>query len=195
VTRADFQQAITVEPLGDLRMPSGRIVVCDPMWLGTPDLPVLAEQVEPDKYAVSAVKLTTAFSDNPESTWSEIAALRVSFRAAEPVAWEYARLADRDPEAFFRYPVDTGLACIVDAAASDALSEGVAFNDLGDACGDWSAIPAVVTDPGTGQAVAVSTSGAGDGFYPIWLGRDADGQVGCVVTTFLHDSIKGTGSQ
>ena len=183
----DFQQTVTIEPLGDLPMPTGRIIVCDPMMVGHSDLPVLAEQVEPGNYQASVVRLSTTYTDNPALHWSEIAALRVVVRDSPVVAWEAAQLeGQEDPEVLYGYPVDTGLACIVDAGSNEAFGDEV-WERLSKASDGWDAVPAVVTDPDTGHAVAVSNSGAGDGMYPFWLGRDADGQVACVVTTFIHD--------
>ncbi|TCC10428.1 DUF4241 domain-containing protein [Kribbella soli] len=182
----DFQQTLTVESLGELPMPSGRFVVCDPSMVGDSDLPTLAEQVEPGSYPASAARLTTAYTSDPGLNWSEIAALRVEVRDTPVVAWEVAMLDGQDPDKQYGYPVDTGLACIVDAAANEAFGDG-AWDRLAGACDDWKAVPAVVTDPVSGHAIAVTNSGAGDGMYPFWLGRDAEGKVVCVVTTFMHD--------
>ncbi|NUR96999.1 MAG: DUF4241 domain-containing protein, partial [Kribbellaceae bacterium] len=88
----DEQNTITVEPLGELAMPSGRFVVCDPMMLGS-DLPFLDEQVPPGSYPVSVSRLTTADTDTPQVTWSEIAALRIEVGDAPVTAWEVAMLA------------------------------------------------------------------------------------------------------
>ncbi|NUR97228.1 MAG: DUF4241 domain-containing protein [Kribbellaceae bacterium] len=74
----------------------------------------------------------------------------------------------------------------MDAAANEAFGDET-WDSLQDASDHWRAVPAVITEPITGHAVAVTRSGAGDGMYPFWLGRDADGKVACVVTTFLHD--------
>lgn len=183
----DFQQTLTIEPLGDLPMPTGRFIVCDPMMVGNSDLPTLAERVEPGNYPASVVRLSTAYTDNADLCWSEIAALRVVVGDSPVVAWEAAQLEGQDdPDQLYGYPVDTGLACIVDADSNEAFDDGV-WDRLSKASDSWDAVPAVVTDPDTGHAIAVSTSGSGDGMYPFWLGRDADGQVVCVVTTFMHD--------
>jgi len=182
----DFQQTLTVEPLGHLPMPTGRIIVCDPTMVGVHDLPVLAERVEPGNHRASVARLTTAYTEDPGISWSEIAALRVVVRDAPVVAWENALFEGQDPEVMLGYTVDTGMACIVDAGANEAFDDD-AWDNLAKACDGWDGVPAVVTDPATGQAIAVSNSGAGDGLYPIWLGRDADGEVAWVVTTFMHD--------
>ncbi|GAA4631436.1 DUF4241 domain-containing protein [Actinoallomurus vinaceus] len=184
----DFLQKITVEYLGELSMPSGRVLVCDPMLVGS-DLPALAEHIEPGRHPVSVARLTTAMADHPEGTWSEIAAMRIVVRDTPAVAWEPALLeGQEDPEVLYGYPVDTGLACFVDMGANTAFAQqDDPWENLTEVSRGWDVVPAVVTDPATGHAIAVTHSGAGDGLYPTWIGRDADDEVTCVVTTFMHD--------
>ncbi|MFD7998827.1 DUF4241 domain-containing protein [Streptomyces mirabilis] len=44
---------------------------------------------------------------------------------------------------------------------------------------------ATVDDPATGTNLIAYPSGRGDGSYPVWIGRDADGDVTCFVADML----------
>ncbi|MEU9476339.1 DUF4241 domain-containing protein [Streptomyces sp. NPDC048191] len=43
----------------------------------------------------------------------------------------------------------------------------------------------VVDDPATGTDLIAHRSGRGDGTYPVWIGRVADGGVACFVADLL----------
>jgi hypothetical protein len=50
---------------------------------------------------------------------------------------------------------------------------------------DASFFTAPVTDPESGANLIASHSGWGDGSYPVWIGRSADGEVACFVADML----------
>ncbi|MFE5189618.1 DUF4241 domain-containing protein [Streptomyces sp. NPDC056628] len=181
---------------GELDLPTGRVVACDPfVYLGTGDIEPFTVTVAPGRYRVEAAVATLtspgeAPSDDPHR---RVAAARLVIRDEPTVTWELALQPGQDPadlgdEEFYGYGVDAGTGCFYDASAEEGFPE--AQEDEGplwDAFegSDWSGGPHLITSPGTGHTLAAFTSGWGDGAYPTWTGRGADGEVTCFVTDFF----------
>ncbi|WP_229795906.1 DUF4241 domain-containing protein, partial [Saccharothrix coeruleofusca] len=128
------------------------------------------------------------FVDDPEHERVAAAKLVVS---AEPVAsWHLALRPGQDDRLlgdgeFYGFGVDSGTACFVDADAAEALDpifdrsfEEIAERLIGGASER-------VADPVSGAALVAFGSGWGDGSYPTWVGRAADGSVACFVVDLL----------
>ncbi|KAB2974970.1 DUF4241 domain-containing protein [Streptomyces sp. SS1-1] len=181
---------------GELDLPTGRIVACDPfVCLGTGDVEPFTVTVAPGRYRVEAAVATLthpgeAPSDRPHR---RVAAARLVIRDEPTVTWEPALLPGQDPadlgeDEFYGYGVDAGTGCFYDAAAEQGFPEAQADEGpLWDAFedSDWSGGPHLVRSPATGHTLAAFTSGWGDGAYPTWTGRGADGEVTCLVTDFF----------
>ncbi|MFG2818274.1 DUF4241 domain-containing protein [Kitasatospora sp. NPDC048365] len=183
------EPAVTVvepEPMGTLRLPTGALVVGDPGFLD--------EKAEP--YTVTAppgaYPLSLGLVQRDGERWSSGAAalLRISDRPA--ASWELALLPGQDArllgeDEFHGAGVDTATLAFADAAARPALEE------LGAAALEhpWSFL---IDEPRTYPDLADPVSGAnliacltsGDGNYPVWIGRDADGAVTCFVADLLQ---------
>ncbi|MFD4318057.1 DUF4241 domain-containing protein [Streptomyces sp. NPDC058548] len=182
--------AFTVTELGELGLPTGRLVACDPVvHLGDDDeRPApFTVTVPPGSYPVQAV---VADVEHPFRN-RVIAAARLVVRDTPAVRWEpalvpgqeLAELADGD---FFGYGVDAGVGCFLDASAHHAFpgtqdEEGVVWEAMDSAPPGPTAFLAEGVD---GHTVAVFGSGWGDGCYPTWIGRAADGGAVCFVTDF-----------
>ncbi|MFB6695635.1 MULTISPECIES: DUF4241 domain-containing protein [Streptomyces] len=181
--------------IGEVTLPTGRVVACDPfVCLGEGEAEPFTVTVEPGRYRAEAAVATLAragAAPDPHPH-TRIAAARLVIRDTPAVAWEMAVVAGQDPCAlgeddYFGYGVDAGTGCFHDAAAHHSFP-GVEDDD-----GPlWSAIDAVVDGPQVflargedGHTLAGFTSGWGDGCYPTWIGRDAEGRVTCFVTDFL----------
>jgi hypothetical protein len=181
---------------GELDLPTGRVVACDPfVYLGTGDIEPFTVTVAPGRYRVEAAVATLtrageAPSDHPHR---RVAAARLVIRDEPTVTWELALLPGQDPadlgdDEFYGYGVDAGTGCFYDAAAEQGFpeaqeDEGPLWDAFEDS--DWSGGPHLIRSPGTGHTLAAFTSGWGDGAYPTWTGRGADGEVTCFVTDFL----------
>jgi len=166
--------SVSTHPAGKLNLPSGRLVAADPSWLDDQE-PFLAT-VEPGTYPVT-ISLAT-FTDDPEH--QRVAAVRLDVTDRRPVTWELALREGQDPldlgyGEFFGFAVETGRACLVDednlarlaGEADDLQLTGQPFRNHAD-----------------GDLIAWS-SRWGDGYYPIWIGRDFAGRA----TTFVADML------
>ncbi|MFD8635768.1 DUF4241 domain-containing protein [Streptomyces sp. NPDC059533] len=170
---------------GSLWLPTGRVVACDPfVHIGGGEPSAFTAQVEPGRYRVEVAMATLTGPGEPAPAPGEghrrVAAARLVIRDSRAAARlvirdtpaasrELALRGGQDPsglgeDEYFGYGVDAGTGCFYDAAADASFPdcEGDAGHDL----------------------VAFS-SGWGDGSYPTWVGRDADGEITCFVTDFF----------
>lgn len=170
---------IEVMDAGTLRMPSGRLVAKDPAWIDDRDQPFTVT-VPPGEYPVrlSVVR----FADNPRH--ERVAAAKLVVRDEPARSWEMALLPGEDPRAltdtaFYGFGVDAGMGCFYDASATAAFARLDRGNVLG------GAITAPMSDLESGTNLIAYRSGWGDGAYPTWIGRAADGDVVCFVADML----------
>lgn len=178
--------------VGQLPVSSGRLVVCDP--LAYPETPPLADYVAPPGRHM--VEIITA-SGRPALSvvWFQP---RLTLTAAS-LRWQMARWSAQDASTlendyYIGYPVDAGVGCFMDADTQqallalieqhtdedrqwcdeliyhDGLDEGAMYRPWGE------------TSP---HAVAVFTSGWGDGAYPSYWALDAGGAPAALITDFL----------
>ncbi|MET9345175.1 DUF4241 domain-containing protein [Streptomyces termitum] len=175
-----------VRELGEVGLPTGRLVACDPIvhLCDDDERPEpFAAEVPPGRYRVQIAR--ASFTYPYDHTVN--AAARLLVRDAPVARWEPARVAcgtapeDGSPG----YGVDAGLGCFLDAAAHHAFpgtddEEGVIWEVL-DGPGSPDAFLAEGED---GHTIAVFSSGWGDGLYATWVGYDADGGAACFVTDF-----------
>lgn len=173
----------------DLAAPTGRLIACDPFVQADDHdyVKPFSVRVPPGHYGM---EVAVAVFDN--GVRLPVAARVIV--SAEPVArWELATREGEDarelgPEQFYGFGVDTGMAAFVDEGALAALTS-VAVDEDGplmtaifeeDGAAAWS-----VPDDGSGQTITAYRSGFGDGSYPTWLGRTAEGEPAQFVTD-LH---------
>jgi len=187
---------IHVQDGGELALPTGRVVACDPfVYLGAGDIEPFTVTVEPGLYPVQAAIVTLTRPDRPASDrpHHRVAAARLVIRDEPTATWELALLPGQDPsdlgeDQFYGYGVDAGTGCFYDASADGSFPECVedegplwdAFDDS-----DWAPGPHLVASPSSGATLAAFTSGWGDGCYPTWTGRSESGEVTCFLTDFF----------
>jgi hypothetical protein len=188
---------VTLEALGEIPLPDGRVVACDPYRCGPDTLP-LAERVPPGVHPV-ATALVEVEADHLRST-----ALLLVAGSAPIVRWSLA-LTEPGPQVpapgdlssfavgeFTGYAAAMGSGSLFSPDARLPTGELV-DQDIGmfddpltealDACPPlWAAVAA--PRPGA-LPVAACRSGWGDGVYPTWLGHAADGSVVLVMSDFL----------
>lgn len=177
------KENVTVEVLdaGTLVMPSGRVVVMDPSWASGAG--PFSVTVPPGSYQV-LVSMARFSVDNVR-----VAAASLVVRDVPVEFWEMALLDGADPRllpegGFFGFGVDGGTGCFYDASGDATFGNPEWLAELDMAGGrDYNApfFTAPVTDPESGANLIAFQSGWGDGSYPVWIGRSADGEVACFV--------------
>ncbi|MFE2598322.1 DUF4241 domain-containing protein [Streptomyces sp. NPDC059396] len=182
--RADRYAVRRVIDAGLLRLPSGCLIACDPYDGNSSDAPAVF--LRPGGYRVEIA--VAAYPVKLPGHWrpvEEYAAARVVVSQNPTAYWEPAtgpgqdvRLL-RDGE-FHGFAVGSGTGCFADASAERLLS------------GKWASdVPheqdgiTVRRDPVNGAGLIAFPSGRGDGSYPLWVGRDARGDITCVVADML----------
>ena len=97
--------------IGDLQLPTGQLVACDPLLVRTRRKP-FALQLPRGNFPVF---VSVESIDEFEFTRHAI----IQFSAGSPVRWEMMTVRGQDPEErsagqYFGYPVDTGTGCFFD---------------------------------------------------------------------------------
>jgi hypothetical protein len=199
----DREAQVAVVPAGDLIMPSGRLVACDP-FLGLvfdEDAVPFTVQVPPGRYPVLLALVGWTDPEKPLQavTAHRTAAAKLAVSDEPVVRWELAlvagqSLADLGENEFYGYGVDAGTGCFIDASAVQALKPLVQDDDddlvelsLTDALSavDW--VGAVDLPSLNGEVNIIAfMSGPGDGAYPTWVGYDAADHPTCFITDFEY---------
>lgn len=184
--------AIERYELGDLVLPTGRVVAGEPMML-TEGMVPFEVPLEPGRYPV--VAWVAALSDAGVVSQRRVAALQLVARDEPAARWKPAlttgqELAElEDDDAYFGYPVDGGRGGLADLTTAQALAQWD-FDDLLtglEAPEEDDEIGAVLTtvDKETGANIVAVHSGWGDGHYPTFAGYSATGELTALVTDFL----------
>ncbi len=179
---------LSVAKVGDLVLPSGRVVAADAFAVGTGVAP-FTRTLPPGRLPVLVLRA------GPPGGPGWVAAAMIRAGSGDPVRWEPALVPGQDPaklgpDEFYGYGVDSGTGGFWSAEAG-TLDEGAfrAFGDrLLDALGQteeaYRDAAEVMIDPTSGLNVVAFSSGWGDGSYPTWFGLDAAGQPVVVLTSF-----------
>ncbi|GAA1000871.1 DUF4241 domain-containing protein [Acrocarpospora macrocephala] len=175
---------IEVRSGGTLVMPTGRLTAADPGWLDSGLQPFTVE-ARPGEYDVSLAVVRCV--DDPEHV--RVAGVKLIIQHWLPSSWEPALRPGQDPRLlgegeFYGFSVDTGMGCLLDASAIEALTV-VAEENYDEICDRVSQHAAAGFDAGSGVNCVAFLSGWGDGSYPVWIGRDAEGEVVCFVADML----------
>lgn len=192
--------------LGMVHFATGKVIACDPLVeLGeiNPYIQTIPAGIYPVKIAVS------------DSDYSGIryACAKVEVSDKKPIRYELAmtgkeKLAQEFEEGdIFGFGVDAGMACIADALTQDAFNDfwkklwdrdntinpyDALFSDLLEEnykkypkyqsnIGDW----LNWRIPGTDCDLPIFASGWGDGYYPVYFGYDAAGEITGVYVHFI----------
>jgi hypothetical protein len=199
------------QTLGDLFLPTGNVVACDPFSLYTPV--AFLPKLEPGVYPVSVAVAQWESGDQ------RVALGIVRVTAEEPAHWEMAKSATQGPDynlfaphGIYRYSVDYACGCFMDLRTAQellALMDEKApnlkspFSDIMNGwlnrindqmaqtyVNTWSWAN-VVVDPKDGLNMIIFSSGIGDGAYVSYWGYDANGRLACLVTDFLGVATEG----
>ena len=167
--------------LGELRVPTGRIVVADPFitdFTGPP-----ASLARPVPIGVFPVELALAHMRDSDDI--RVACARVRFAPSDirAVRWELATFEDQDPvpdDQIAGYGVDAGMGCFFDAAARTP------HDDTWLATSERNYVPTwtwLLAEAGPANIVMFS-SGWGDGFYASYWGLDEHEKLVELITDF-----------
>jgi hypothetical protein len=175
---------------GELLLPSGQIVACDPFV--SDDRAAFTQQV-PEGRARLRFSHPLVHGEHG----GRVAFARLDFSQAKVTQWEMALIPGQDnsilkDDEIFGYPVDAGTGCFGDREAFAALRAATA-NDPGlteawIAAGETAGRPLGLSyylEQPMGRAnIIMFPSGWGDGFYASYFGYDAAGDVTALLTDF-----------
>ncbi|MGW2158421.1 DUF4241 domain-containing protein [Nonomuraea sp. NPDC001699] len=176
--------ALITEPThaGSLHLPTGSLIAADPFFLdGAGPFTVT---VPPGDYAVLIATMRWE-----ETKWDgEDLAVMVRILDKPTVSWEPALLPGQDVRLlgagqFYGFGVDAGMGCFLDASGREELERLV--EEVEDEYNEMELLSSELRAPETGTNLIAYQSGLGDGSYPVWIGRDADGEV----TSFVADML------
>jgi hypothetical protein len=173
---------IEVREAGTLRMPSGLVVAKDPSYSTVAEPFTIT--VPPGSYPVFVSMVR--FAGAPDH--AGVAAVKLVARDVPAQTWEMALQPGQDPRvlpdgSFYGFAVDAGTGCFLDASASAFFGQSGWRGQL-DMSQQVFAAPA---DPESGANLIGYHTWWGDGAYPVWIGRSADGEVACFVADMLLD--------
>ncbi|MEV0615109.1 DUF4241 domain-containing protein [Nonomuraea sp. NPDC050404] len=181
---------IELREAGKLQLPTGYLVARDNSTSVIEPSDVTQAFVDRVSSGGYPVVLAIANFEKPVyGARPRVAAAKVVISQAVTVSWEPAlrpsqKVADLAPDSFYGFPVDSGQGCYLDvsllpflqAAQRDETQLDIARDEVMENC------HAELTDPQTGGNVLLFDCGMGDGLYPTWTGRAADGSITCFAT-------------
>lgn len=173
--------------VGELLLPTGRLIACDPF--------LVTDETPPFRCSLPSGKFAVLLSIANIKTDQRVAFATIRFTKTTPTSWEMLTTGNHDPATLkeghiLGYAVDSGTACFMDVAAARALSQRMSetqdyFEVLIEEMQktyvhtwDW-----LNKNFGDGNLIAFS-SGGGDGVYATYAGRDSNGQLSAIVTDF-----------
>ncbi|WP_085833640.1 DUF4241 domain-containing protein [Clostridium merdae] len=189
LSQKDVKTWITTQSLGELFLPTGKIVANDPLCLY--ETAPFEKAVAPGKYPVTLYLLH--YGDDTRVAYSEIRfsnATPVSFETATRVGDDIATLAEDE---FFGYGVDSGTGGFTDYETcmeyDKMLRESEKYT--------WAEMDALLAEsyvdtystaniclPESEKNVIAFSSGYGDGVYPSFWGLDQNNQPCRLITDF-----------
>jgi hypothetical protein len=197
LTALGYDIVIRRKKIGELAMPSGDLVACDPLrFLETEPFELT---LEPGYYPV--VLLVAELRDD-----DRVAYATVRVKDTEPARWEKAHLVGETPDIFSSdagYPVDSSVGCFMDADTASMMLDYThavmqeddefrralhsQFNRNRKYGYSWANVELKrdVKIPNAGaRNILCFESGWGPGLYDTWLGYDDDGELSQIVTDF-----------
>ena len=199
---------VDVLDIGAVNFPTGTIFACDPL-VELEDTPPFIQTIPAGTYPV---KICVVPSEKYGDCY---ACVKVEVSREKPVRYELGMTGQEDlveepsEDEFFGFGVDTGMGCVADIQTQAAFKTYWAkrleedpdidpYNDLfcdllkenakahpkyqGD-YGDW--LNWTVPDTDSNLPIFASGSGDGYGYYPVYFGYDAKGEICAVYVRFI----------
>ena len=180
---------VDVLDIGTVNFPTGTIFACDPL-VELEDTPPFIQTIPAGTYPV---KICVVPSEKYGDCY---ACVKVEVSREKPVRYELGMTGQEDlveepsEDEYFGFGVDTGMGCVADIQTQAAfktywgkrLEENAKAHPKyqGD-YGDW----LNWTVPDTDCNLPIFSSGWGDGYYPVYFGYDAKGEVCAVYVRFI----------
>ncbi|MFE5959030.1 DUF4241 domain-containing protein [Streptomyces rubiginosohelvolus] len=205
-----YSEMTVVEPrrIGTLRVPSGLLAVSGPDNLSD-DGPAIMIPVPPGEHVLEEALVRVGYDCEWSQGWvtrTDPTAVRLRISETPATSWEMALGPDDDPrllgeKEIFGFSTDGATGCFADAGAWGSLHqlfERHLFRGepgVGENIPDSMYLLRTQDKASGGELVAFATTG--DGTYPVWVGRSADGDVVEVVVlvermpTVLQDGSTG----
>jgi len=183
-------ETLSFKSMGDLILPTGKLVACDPMadW----EYPPFNLEILPGNYNVT---LTIAHLPSKYGIDLRVAFACLHINQNPPLHWEMLTVGDQDLTTLkkghiFGYGVDSGTGCLMDEKVAGELgalfeSEEDIYEQFVDEIHD-SYVPSwgwVNKQFESGNMIAFST-GWGDGTYASYVGYDTTNKPCVIVTDF-----------
>jgi len=172
--------------VGDLLLPTGRLVACDPF---------VSLDAEPFSLLLPKGRFPVVLVLAEIATDQRVAFALVHFSRSAPVRWEMLTTGSQDISnlkdgEIFGYGVDSGTGCFMDSSASRLLNDAMRkdpnyYETLSKEMDKTYRHTRSWLDTKFGDANLVAfSSGYGDGFYATYVGLDSDNEIATVVTDF-----------
>ncbi|WP_405901256.1 DUF4241 domain-containing protein [Streptomyces sp. NBC_00727] len=177
--------------VGSMNLPTGRVIVCDPDDYFLEERLPYSASVPPGEY-----RFFVNVSRPPGSRTARVAAAGILVRDEDVACWELAVLPGEDIRLLpngtaYGFGVDSGMACFFDASF---LPHAAATFANADYAPPDSAIPGVRTlhlgGSHNSAALVAFDSGWGDGRYPVWIGKTANGKVASFIADMQLDAAR-----
>jgi len=182
--RGGLGDVLHVRSAGVLDVASGRLLACDPL-AAEAAAPAFVRAVPPGRYPVQLSRWTSL-----ERREERIAAAKLVLSAAAPVRWELALREGEEGRPMRRrkdasFPVDSGLACFVDAErARRWLAQDEASRQARVAAARAAQESAFKLGPPSAAELVGFSVGPGHARYRSWWGLDAAGGPAALVLDF-----------
>ncbi|WP_434594779.1 DUF4241 domain-containing protein [Streptomyces sp. A5-4] len=194
VTDGYHPEMTVVEPrrTGTLRVPSGLLAVSGPDNLSG-EGPAVTVPVPPGEYVLEEAQVHFGYDCEWRQGWvtrTDTTAVRLRVSETPALSWEMRLGPDDDPRLLgeneiFGFDTDSATGCFADAGAWESLHRLFERHLVQGEPGAGEDIPDSMylvrtrDEASGGELVAFATTG--DGTYPVWVGRSADGAVAEVV--------------
>ncbi|HCN48368.1 MAG TPA: hypothetical protein DIT10_04620 [Chryseobacterium sp.] len=197
-----LDQKMEVMAIGNVSLPSGKVIVRDPLvYLNRDEKPYFTEVPKGNfPVTIAVVKM--------EEWGDRYAAVKVEFTKEKPVIYREALIGIEELEGvqkddIFGFAVDAGLGCITDPEVVPYVDKFIEELDVENIYDDYFAElfaksyhedPRNQRDlgdwinwniPGTDYHIPMFASGFGDGLYPVYFGYDAQGKISGVYIHFI----------
>jgi hypothetical protein len=180
--------------VGDLNLPSGKLVACDPGTYPDPHETTFNQTFKPGQYSVYITVVHMALYGG------RVALARVQFSEMNPVHWKVGM-----DNSWGGFGTDMAHGSFMDAELAESIQKQLKADEERD---EWYAtsqqitdrlhqyhknFPAswasnIVYDEATGANIIAFSTGIGDGNYPCYCGYDEKGQLVCALADFwIHD--------
>lgn len=171
------ERKISAITIGELELPTGEIVACDPLITGL-SRPAFSRKVKPGRYPVTLFQAQGC-----------VAAAVLRFGSGLPMRWELATFVPDRPPAykseFLEFIVDDAVAAFMDKSFRTLMTDTEELDDyLADVACSLDRFGLDNPIEGNPLNVAMFDTGYGDGAYRSFWGLDATGEPLLLMTDF-----------